>query len=188
MISAASCSSLDNIISALYREIQRRQKHPNQATPENRSSLLRIYEMQPQLFQQLMTTILRIVMFEEARNHWALSRPLLGLILLCDRVCSNPCSAFSKIPCLIFSTFKNYNLELSSLSRRTSGPRWPIASRCWWVALSEISQIKRETSTWFLGMLEMFRCEIFREGCRQRDILKWWRSPIEICSLFGFFF
>ncbi|XP_055337456.1 exportin-7-like isoform X2 [Paramacrobiotus metropolitanus] len=85
VVNSASCSSLDNIITALYREIQRRHKHPELAATENRSSVLRIYEVQPQLFQQLMTTILRIAMFEEGRNHWSLSRPLLGLVLLCDQ-------------------------------------------------------------------------------------------------------
>lgn len=130
VVNAASCSSLDNIVTALYREIQRRLKHPELS--ENRSSLLRIYEMQPQLFQQLMTTILRIAMFEEGRNHWSLSRPLLGLVLLCDQVqelsSATLYSAQFDLQICFCSIFKNYSLASYSHSLKTNVFRWRAAS------------------------------------------------------------
>ena len=85
-MNANSCQALDNVVTALFKELQRRQRHPEQATPDSRSAALQVYEMQPQRYQQLLATLLRIVMFEDGRNQWNYSRPLLVLILLCDRV------------------------------------------------------------------------------------------------------
>lgn len=39
-------------------------------------------EVRPELLQQMLSSILNIVMFEECRNQYSMSRPLLGLILL----------------------------------------------------------------------------------------------------------
>lgn len=39
-------------------------------------------ELRPELLQQMLSSILNIVMFEECRNQYSMSRPLLGLILL----------------------------------------------------------------------------------------------------------
>ena len=39
-------------------------------------------EIRPELLQQMLSCILNIVMFEECRNQYSMSRPLLGLILL----------------------------------------------------------------------------------------------------------
>ena len=41
------------------------------------------------LMFQMVSTVLNIIMFEECRNQWSMSRPLLGLILLNEEV-SNP--------------------------------------------------------------------------------------------------
>ena len=38
--------------------------------------------MQPEILQQMLSTILNIIMFEDCRNQWSMSRPMLGLILL----------------------------------------------------------------------------------------------------------
>ena len=38
--------------------------------------------MRPEILQQMLSTVLNIIMFENCRNQWSLSRPLLGLILL----------------------------------------------------------------------------------------------------------
>ena len=35
---------------------------------------------------QMVSTVLNIIMFEECRNQWSMSRPLLGLILLNEEV------------------------------------------------------------------------------------------------------
>ena len=38
--------------------------------------------MAPLLRSQMLSTVLNIIMFEDCRNQWSMSRPLLGLILL----------------------------------------------------------------------------------------------------------
>ena len=38
--------------------------------------------MKPEILQQMLQTVLNIIMFEDCRNQWSMSRPLLGLILL----------------------------------------------------------------------------------------------------------
>ena len=35
---------------------------------------------------QMLSTVLNIIMFEDCRNQWSMSRPLLGLILLSEDV------------------------------------------------------------------------------------------------------
>lgn len=35
---------------------------------------------------QMLSTVLNIIIFEDCRNQWSMSRPLLGLILLNEKV------------------------------------------------------------------------------------------------------
>jgi len=48
--------------------------------------VLQTVEQHPEILQQMLATVLNIVMFEDCRNQWSMSRPLLGLILLNDQV------------------------------------------------------------------------------------------------------
>lgn len=43
---------------------------------------LKVLEMHPEILHQILSTVLNVIMFEDCRNQWAMSRPLLGLILL----------------------------------------------------------------------------------------------------------
>lgn len=43
---------------------------------------IKIIEMKPEILPNMLSTILNIIMFEDCRNQWSMSRPLLGLILL----------------------------------------------------------------------------------------------------------
>ena len=43
-------------------------------------------EQHPEILQQMLAAVLNIVMFEDCRNQWSMSRPLLGLILLNEEV------------------------------------------------------------------------------------------------------
>lgn len=43
---------------------------------------LKVLEMHPEILQQILSTVLNVIMFEDCRNQWSMSRPLLGLILL----------------------------------------------------------------------------------------------------------
>ncbi|MEQ2205778.1 hypothetical protein XENOCAPTIV_013642 [Xenoophorus captivus] len=46
----------------------------------------------PVLIMQMLSTVLNIIIFEDCRNQWSMSRPLLGLILLNEKVASSACS------------------------------------------------------------------------------------------------
>lgn len=48
--------------------------------------VLQTVEQHPEILQQMLETVLNIVMFEDCRNQWSMSRPLLGLILLNEEV------------------------------------------------------------------------------------------------------
>lgn len=39
-------------------------------------------ELHPEILQRILASLLNIVMFEDCKNQWSMSRPLLGLILL----------------------------------------------------------------------------------------------------------
>lgn len=39
-------------------------------------------ELHPEILQGIMSTLLNVIMFEDCKNQWSMSRPLLGLILL----------------------------------------------------------------------------------------------------------
>merc|ERR1712008_372733 len=52
-----------------------------QTLPEN-DALVQVVKMHPEILQQMLQTVLNIIMFEDCRNQWSMSRPLLGLILL----------------------------------------------------------------------------------------------------------
>ena len=66
------CSALDHIVSCIFKEISRQNKK------KNFNEMTCIMD----IFQQMLSTILNIIMFEDCRNQWSMSRPLLGLILL----------------------------------------------------------------------------------------------------------
>ena len=52
-----------------------------QTIPDN-DALVQVIKMRPEILQQMLQTVLNIIMFEDCRNQWSMSRPLLGLILL----------------------------------------------------------------------------------------------------------
>lgn len=43
---------------------------------------LKVLEVHPEILQQILSTVLNVIMFEDCKNQWSMSRPLLGLILL----------------------------------------------------------------------------------------------------------
>lgn len=108
IICAGCCSSLDHIVSYIFKILQSKGElhiistknflvitflcfptvstFPNKklrevAQPEN-NIFLKVMEMQPEIFQNILSSILNILMFEDCKNQWSMSRPLLVLILL----------------------------------------------------------------------------------------------------------
>ncbi|KAK2166427.1 hypothetical protein LSH36_39g09000 [Paralvinella palmiformis] len=82
MVCTGCCATLDNIITYLFKRLTRKQKKPSPSQPQDSEAFLRILEMHPEVLQQMLSTVLNIIMFEDCRNQWSMSRPLLGLILL----------------------------------------------------------------------------------------------------------
>ncbi|XP_012940207.1 exportin-7 isoform X2 [Aplysia californica] len=81
MVCTGCCATLDNIITYLFRRlVNKKKKNPNQV-PDSEAFLC-ILELHPEILQQMLSTVLNIIMFEDCRNQWSMSRPLLGLILL----------------------------------------------------------------------------------------------------------
>ncbi|XP_054917475.1 exportin-7-B isoform X1 [Dermacentor andersoni] len=76
MVCTGCCATLDHIVSFLFRRLS---KGTSKGPPE---PCLRVLELHPEILQQMLSTILNIIMFEDCRNQWSMSRPLLGLILL----------------------------------------------------------------------------------------------------------
>lgn len=52
-------------------------------------ALVKVMKHQPSILQQMLATVLNIIMFEDCRNQWSMSRPLLPLILLNNEVNTN---------------------------------------------------------------------------------------------------
>lgn len=48
----------------------------------NSDMFLKVLEIHPEILQQILSTVLNVIMFEDCRSQWSMSRPLLGLILL----------------------------------------------------------------------------------------------------------
>lgn len=56
-------------------------KFRRNSIPEN-DMFLKVIELHRDILQRTLSTILNVVMFEDCKNQWSMSRPLLGLILL----------------------------------------------------------------------------------------------------------
>ena len=57
-------------------------KLPIQTKEAKDHNFVQVVKMHPEILQQMLSTVLNILMFEDCRNQWSMSRPLLGLILL----------------------------------------------------------------------------------------------------------
>jgi exportin-7 len=107
MVNSSCCSTLDHIVTYLFKWITKSRKKGggsesrpvggligsgssgmavfnnqlNGMCPEV-ENCLKMLKVHREILQQMLSTILNIVMFEECKHQWSLSRPLLGLILL----------------------------------------------------------------------------------------------------------
>merc|ERR1719347_1527995 len=84
MVCTGCCATLDHIVTYLFKKVTNKGKKSrgnSQTSPEN-DPLVAVIKMRPEILQQMLQTVLNIIMFEDCRNQWSMSRPLLGLILL----------------------------------------------------------------------------------------------------------
>lgn len=56
-------------------------KYRRNNVPDN-DMFLKVIDLHRDVLQRILSTILKTVMFEDCKNQWSMSRPLLGLILL----------------------------------------------------------------------------------------------------------
>lgn len=80
MVCTGCCATLDTVITYLFKNLTIKKKKRNHM--QQNEAFLRILELHPEILQQMLSTVLNIIMFEDCRNQWSMSRPLLGLILL----------------------------------------------------------------------------------------------------------
>jgi len=78
------CTTLDHIVTFVWRVWNKQQKNlPFQNWEfQAGAQFLQVLEKNSELLQQPLVTILNIIMFEDCKNQWSMSRPLLGLILI----------------------------------------------------------------------------------------------------------
>ncbi|XP_044735322.1 exportin-7 isoform X2 [Chrysoperla carnea] len=87
MVCTGCCASLDYIVTYLFKQLTQKapmypgkKQRPGMVPPND--MFLKVLEMHPEILQQILSTVLNVIMFEDCRNQWSMSRPLLGLILL----------------------------------------------------------------------------------------------------------
>ncbi|XP_033633482.1 exportin-7-like isoform X2 [Asterias rubens] len=79
MVCTGCCATLDSIVTYLFKRIS---KSTSKKAKKENDNFPRIMEVPPAILQQMLSSVLNIIMFEDCRNQWSMSRPLLGLVLL----------------------------------------------------------------------------------------------------------
>ncbi|GFQ72460.1 exportin-7 [Trichonephila clavata] len=84
MVCAGCCAALDHLVTYIFKKISKvgRKRRTSDTEQHEEETCLRVLKQHPEILQQMLSTNLNIVIFEECRNQWSMSRPLLGLILL----------------------------------------------------------------------------------------------------------
>lgn len=102
MVCTGCCATLDHIVTYLFKLLTQKGIHAYElfvilpidtiaVYPGKKSRVgiatssdmfLKVLEIHPEILQQILSTVLNVIMFEDCRNQWSMSRPLLGLILL----------------------------------------------------------------------------------------------------------
>ncbi|XP_026472261.1 exportin-7 isoform X1 [Ctenocephalides felis] len=83
LICTGCCATLDFIVTFLFKQLTMKAcAFPNKKKRIAENTFLKVLEMHPDILRQILSTVLHIIMFEDCRNQWSMSRPLLGLILL----------------------------------------------------------------------------------------------------------
>ncbi|XP_070074652.1 ran-binding protein 16 isoform X2 [Drosophila takahashii] len=80
------CTILDSIVSYIFKQLQMKvSTFPNKklrSLNQENAQFLKVVEMNSELLQSMMSSLLNNVLAEDCRNQWSMSRPLLVLILL----------------------------------------------------------------------------------------------------------
>ncbi|XP_054980732.1 ran-binding protein 17 [Sorex araneus] len=86
-VSSSCCASLDHILTYLFKHVSREGKPGPRGSegPPASQRLLSFLQQHPDVLPQMMSVLMSSVIFEDCRNQWSVSRPLLGLILLNEK-------------------------------------------------------------------------------------------------------
>lgn len=102
MVCTSSCTSLDHILTYLFKKLSKA-KHIGHSSTDNRP-VLKVLDYHREVFEevlyyhhgnidnsmllwlQMLSAIFNIIMYEECKNLWSMSRPLLGLIVVNEEV------------------------------------------------------------------------------------------------------
>ncbi|XP_055989080.1 ran-binding protein 17 [Sorex fumeus] len=87
LVSSSCCTSLDLILTCLFKHIAKEGKPGpwGSERPRDGQRLLQFLQQHPDVLPQMMSVLMSSVVFEDCRNQWSVSRPLLGLILLNEK-------------------------------------------------------------------------------------------------------
>ncbi|XP_053935533.1 ran-binding protein 17 isoform X4 [Cuculus canorus] len=87
IISSSCCTSLDYIVTYLFKHLTKESKKTPRCRETSRDGqrLLHFMQQNPEILQQMMSILMNTIIFEDCRNQWSVSRPLLGLILLNEK-------------------------------------------------------------------------------------------------------
>ncbi|XP_012662088.1 ran-binding protein 17 [Otolemur garnettii] len=87
VVSSSCCTSLDYIVTYLFKHIAKEGKKPLRCREATQTGqrLLHFMQQNPDVLQQMMSVLMNTIVFEDCRNQWSVSRPLLGLILLNEK-------------------------------------------------------------------------------------------------------
>ncbi|GAB0087135.1 ran-binding protein 16 [Sergentomyia squamirostris] len=87
MVCTGCCSTLDHIVSYIFKQLANKvstfpgKKIRREMVAQN-DTFLKVMELHPEILQNILSIMLNIIIFEDCRNQFSMSRPLLGLILL----------------------------------------------------------------------------------------------------------
>ncbi|XP_017780137.1 PREDICTED: exportin-7 isoform X3 [Nicrophorus vespilloides] len=82
MVCTGCCATLDHIVTYLFKQLTQKAFPGKKPVVPISDMFLKVLEVHPEILQQILSTVLNVIMFEDCRNQWSMSRPLLGLILL----------------------------------------------------------------------------------------------------------
>ncbi|XP_055684266.1 ran-binding protein 16 isoform X1 [Lutzomyia longipalpis] len=87
MVCTGCCSTLDHIVSYIFKQMANKvstfpgKKIRREVAAQN-DTFLKVNELHPEILQNILSILMNIIIFEDCRNQFSMSRPLLGLILL----------------------------------------------------------------------------------------------------------
>ncbi|XP_060088778.1 ran-binding protein 17 isoform X3 [Heteronotia binoei] len=87
IVSSSCCASLDYIVTYLFKHLAKEGKKPLRCREisQDGQRLLLFMQQNSEVLQQVMSILMNTIIFEDCRNQWSVSRPLLGLILLNEK-------------------------------------------------------------------------------------------------------